>query len=632
MRERLLGSAITILAVVMGLYHLIYTQYLLQEPIEHQDTHLAFALVIVFLLQVKDRPRSWPLMLGLMIPLSLISTGYIKVFYNELVERPGFPITADVVIGFILLLVTLEACRRSFGWILPILAVIMAIYSLLGHLIPGPMGHTELSVARYISAIVTGFSGLGIFGTLLGISANYIFLFMLFSGLLQASGALDFFLQGGRLVGRHIKSGPAQTAVVASGLVGMVSGQATSNVALTGSFTIPLMKKAGYKPETAAAIEAAASSGGQIMPPIMGAAAFVMAGFIGVPYFKIMIAAVIPALLYFVSVGMFVHLQAMKENLGSSAEEVDTRQMLVTGPLFIIPLLLLTVLLVRGYSPMFSAFWAIVCLFLVSLPRRETRLTARRLVDGFTMGARTGAQIAVATATLGPILAMATHTGIAIKISSLVEIWSGGNLLVALIITMVASVFLGTGLPTVAAYSVVAIVIAPALVRMGVEVFQAHFFGFIFATFSALTPPVGVASIVASKMAGASYMRTSYHAVRAGFAAYIVPFLLIWNGNLLLRGDDPVWGVTSIVAVVAALWGLQAGFSTHYLRALRPWEIGLAFLSSATLFAFAAIENYFLFIAGLLLLLFLTLWQIKRPRDVTPPESTHLHTPEPNNY
>ncbi|UCG65304.1 MAG: TRAP transporter fused permease subunit [Deltaproteobacteria bacterium] len=610
--EKVVDGAIVLVGIPMAIYHLTYTQYMVAGPIPHQNIHLGLALILVFLTALRKSRKHWRLPLIAFILLSLIATGYVHIFYEDLEIRAMFNTIPDLIIGALLILLALEATRRSFGLLLPLLAAVAIVYAFLGHHIPEPFRAQHMSIGKTISSLSIGLTG--IYGTILRVSANFIFLYVLFGTLMVTLKATGFFMQVGRLIGRVVRSGPAMAAVVTSSLVGSVTGQAAANVAITGSFTIPLMKRVGYKPEQAGGIEAAASTGGQIMPPVMGAAAFLMSGITGYPYREIIVVAAIPAILYFLVVGIYVQLQAVRLNVSQMAEEVDLKEMLLSAPLFLIPLALMVFLLVKGFSAMYVAFWAIVIVTVLSLIRKKTRPSFRELVNGFVQGAVGGARIGVSCACVGVIVSVVVMTGLGVKLPSAIEAWSGGNLNIVLALTMVASIILGCGVPTSAAYVLVAVVMAPVMLKLGLEVLQAHFFCFFFACFSFITPPVAVASLFACELAGAPYLKTAFESAKAGIAGFVLPFMIIWCPVLFLRPSDPLSATVQIAACIMILVALQVTFCNHYLARLSLTERALLVACFTMLLAYLVTQNYAWSIAGFILFIGVTVWQLRKTK------------------
>lgn len=554
----------TVLGSIMVLYHMVYTQSVLLEPTQHQNLHIMFALSLVYLMsfsKAQSIPRK--LIALCLLGLSIYSTSYIFIEYNELQEIRG-PIgmltDQDVIVGTLLVVLCIEASRRAFGLAFPLVAVCFILYCYFGHKLPVAVAAPDIGYTEMITTFVMGLSG-GLYGSTLSVSANYIFLFVVFGSLLSATGASQFFNRVGAAAGRKLAGGPAISSVISSALVGSITGSSLANVVTTGTFTIPLMKKAGYKPHQAGAIEAAASTGGQIMPPIMGATAFVLAEMASTPYVAVMTAAFFPALLYFLSIGIYAQLQAKKLRIDSSSLFTDMytrRQFFREAPLFLGPLGIIMLLLFLGFSPMFTVFWAVVALLGINAFAlfREDRIKEAipALVPELRDGAVTGAKIAVTCAVLGPIVAVMTKTSLGIRIPSIINLLCDGNVLIALIITALVCILLGMGVPTLAAYLMVAMVGVPALVNLGVPVLAAHMYVFIFAVFSSITPPVATAAIPAAGIAEAPYMVTAFEAFKVGFVAFIIPFFCVFAPEIMLGQTD----AGLLVSVIAFLWVLVA--------------------------------------------------------------------------
>ena len=614
---RILDIAIVVVGCAMAFYHLASTQYLIHGSYEHQDFHLGFALILIFLasLRAMKRRRLWPLVL---LSVSLFVTSYIKIRFLYLEEVVGLPATIDVIVGILLVIVVLEATRQAWGMVLPVVGMVSILYFFFGHYLPGPFYHLYMNPEYVISMLGIGLHG--IFGMLLAVSANYIFLFMVFGGLMEIAGANLFFLQVGRAAGKVLAGGPAQTAVVSSGLVGMVTGTAVGNVAITGAFTIPLMKRIGYRPETAGAIEATASTGGQVMPPVMGASAFLIANFLGIHYAMVMVAALIPALLYYLMCALGVQVIALKEKIKPAAESVDLRILLRRAPLFIIPLAVIFTLLLMRFTPMYAAFWAILAVLAVAFLQKETRPSVGALAQGFARGAMVGARIGIALACVGLMVQALITTGLGIKISGVVETLAAGNLVIALLVTMFVSLVLGIGIPTVAAYTLVAIVVVPVLTRMGVVPIAAHFYAFYFAIISALTPPVAMAALAGASIAGANYFKTGLEAFRLGIAGFILPFFMVYNPVFLLQGGEPLSGGLSVIAAVIAMSALIAVVYNHFLVPISQWERAVYALCAASSFAYVFTGNYMLFALGIFLFVGLMVLQ-RRTRKASLPAS-----------
>lgn len=611
-RAKILDIVLLVMGCTMAFYHLFCTQYLFQGYYHLQINHLAFAIILVFLgtLKTLKKRRFSPLIIALLL-ISFLVTIYMKVFYNELELRMGSPNTMDVVIGVLLIIMVLESTRQAFGTVLPIVALLFIVYFFFGHLIPGPFYHTYFPPEKVISWLGIGFSG--IFGSILNVSANQIFLFVVFGTLISTLGAYKFIFELGKSLGRMTVGGAGQTAVVASATIGMFTGSALADVALVGGFTIPYMKDTGYKPNLAGAIAATAATGAQIMPPVMSATVFLLATFIGVPYAVVMIAAIIPALLYYFAVFIGVEVVARRENIKPMKVHVDYGILRRFFPIFIIPLGVIISLLLLGYTPMYTSFYAIVSIVVVSYFIKETRPSLHDLISGFAKGALTGAKLAVAVALVGMIAQVLITTGLGIKLGGVVENLARGNIFMALFLTMIVSLILGCGMPTIAAYSIIAMIVVPVLVRMGTPIMAAHLFAFYFGTISTLTPPVALAALTAAAIAGGGFFRTSFLAVKLAFSGFMIPFLFVYNPAVLGHFSDPLATIvatfiavlSTFIAIIIALYGYSFGKVTL-------WERVLFTLSASGLFVYSITIDYLFFGIGMLLFVPLALYQWRR--------------------
>ena len=613
---KVLDIIIIFVGCVMVFYHLIATQYLIWGGIEHRNLHLALALALVFLdtLRTMKRPSLRILVVALIFS-SIVVTGYIFIFREHLELNVGFiPSLTDWIIGITLTIVVIESARQAWGWSFAVVCIIAILYFFFGHLIPGELGHTRFTTEYVVSMLGLSFQGAFY---LLSVSADYIFLFVVFGGILAAVGAQRFFIEVGRALGKRLAGGAAQTAVVSSAFVGMVMGQAVSNVAVTGAFTIPFMKKAGYTPEQAGAIEATASTGGQVTPPIMGESVFIMATFLSMAYIDICTKSFLMAFLFFFAVGVSVQIMAYKNKIPRPKEAVDTHELILGAPLFLIPLAVLFIFLFLRFTPMYAAFYTIVCTALLPLLRKETRPSLGTYVRGFAQGALIGAKIAVAVAAIGMAVQAVLTTGLGIKIAYLIEEVSGGNLFLALIITMFVSLLLGCGLPTPAAYTIVAIIVSPVLVKMGVKLLSAHMFVFWFAVFSALTPPIAFASMAGASLAGGNFMKTCGEAFRLAISAFILPYLIVYCPSLIMEGTDAIEIILACIGAPVALTALSIGIYGHFFVSTSGAE-RLLFLLTAFGITGSLISKVYAFLGGgLLLFLLLIIWQWMRRKRLS---------------
>lgn len=501
-------QVVTIISIAFCLFHLYTGGFYTLPALQQRPIHLVFVLALIFLLyplSERTAKAKWLFWVDLVLAsLVAVSGLYICFEYKELTFRVGLPNTADLIFGFIILILLLEGTRRIMGMVMPIIALVFLGYAILGDYIPGLWGHGGYTLPRILNHMYLTTEG--IWGTTLGVSATFVALFIIFAAFLEKSGAGEFFLNFANALIGHVRGGPAKVAVLASAFFGTFSGSATANVAGTGSITIPMMKRIGYAPEFAATVEALASSGGQLMPPIMGAAAFLMTETLGISYVAVMKAAILPAILYFVSCYFAVDFRAGKEGLkGLSREEIPKLKKIVIeerGYLYIIPILvLLFLLMVLRASPQKSAVYSLFVLIVCSLLTKD-RITLSRIIAAFEAGAKGSLLVAAVCAVAGIVIGVVNLTGLGLKLSALLVELSGGHLPVLLLLAMVASIILGMGLPTTACYVVLAVLAAPALVKLNVVPIGAHLFVFYFGILAGLTPPVAATAYVAAGIAG----------------------------------------------------------------------------------------------------------------------------------
>ena len=536
-----------------------------------RNVHWMFMITLILLIHPIGKGRGWwfRLLDLCLIGLSLVSGIYILTNYTEIVIRLGTPTSLDIVLGAITILLVLEATRRVVGLPLVIVAILSLIYGHFGYVLPGIFGHRGYSVTRIISHLYLTTEG--IFGLPLGVSATFIVLFIIFGAFLEKSRASKFFIDLAFTLTGRTMGGPAKTAIVSSGFIAMVSGSAVANVVTTGTITIPLMKRTGYRSFVAGAIEALASSGGQIMPPIMGAGAFIMSEVTGIPYIKIMAAAVLPAVLFYFSLYQVVHYEAHKSGIKplGSEDRQTALSILKREGYHLIPIFLLIFVLIIGRTPNRACFLAIVSTVILSWMRRETRMGIREILEAMADGARGTLMVAAATACAGIVIGMITLTGLGLSFSSIIISLSYGHLLLALVFTMIASIILGMGIPTAAAYIIVAVLGAPALMRLGVPMIAAHMFVFYFAIISGITPPVALAAYAGAGIAKSSPMKTAIYATLFGLYKFLLPYIFIYNTGLLLLGTIKDISVTVIISVIISF--IIAVVSVGYFK--RPITI-----------------------------------------------------------
>lgn len=580
------GKIITVIAVLMSLFHLYTAFFGVFESILQRSAHLSFALILTFAMYKPSKKvvknESIPWYDWLFIVLSIGAYSYFIINAQEISSRMSYiekltPL--EIGIGIVAGLLLIEATRRVIGNTLVIIIMVCIVYGVWGHMITGTLSHREFTIMWIVDHLF--YTVTGIFSTPLGVSSTFIFLFILFGKFLEVSGAGKFFIDLSLAGMGKYRGGPAKTAIIASSILGTISGSAVANTVTTGAFTIPLMKKTGYKPHFAGAVEAVASTGGQIMPPIMGASAFIIASYLGVPYMEIAIAAIIPALLYYLCLYFQVDLRAKRIGLvGLKKDEIPNFWVVLKkGFMFFIPLVVIVVMLASGYSPMRAGLFSIGVTILVAALNSYTRLSFSKIFNALDLGARAAIETAIACAASGFIIGIIGLTGIGLKFSSIIIDLSGGILIVTLIFTMITSIILGMGLPTVAAYIVQVPLTIPALIELGVSPLAAHMFVFYFAALSAITPPVALAAFAAAGLAGSEPMKTGLTAVRLGLAAFVVPYLFVYGETLLLVGEVPDI-ILSVITASIGIIGLACAVEGWLLRHAFWYERVILFLGS----------------------------------------------------
>ena len=563
---------INVICIAFAVFQLYTATFGVLDAHLQRAIHLAFGFLLIFLLYPGRKSWSRSSMNPLDVLLAIVGAAsalYIVANYQELVLRAGMNNETDFVVGVIGTLMVFEAARRVVGWPMITVALFFMIYAFAGPYIPGIMAHRGVQVQELFDHLF--FTTEGIFGTPMGVSSTFIYLFILFGSYLEATGLGKFFIDLANAIAGWAAGGPAKVAVLSSGLMGTVSGSSVGNVAGTGAFTIPMMKKLGYRPAFAGAVEAAASTGGQLMPPVMGAAAFLMAEFVGVPYFDVVKAAVIPALLYYIGVWLGVHYEAKKYGLkGTPREELPK-----FGPLFMekghlaLPLAVIVYLLVSGYTPMRAALAAIVLSIVCACLRKSTRIGFREIVQGLIDGSKGVLGVLIACATAGIIIGVVTKTVVGLKVATALLDLSGGQLLPAMFFTMVTSLILGMGVPTTANYVITSTIAAPALVQMNVPVLAAHMFAFYFGIVADVTPPVALAAYAGAGIAGANPMRCGVIAAKLAIAAFIVPYIFVLAPELLMIHATPLTITLSALTAIVGMWGVSVamiGFCQNLLN------------------------------------------------------------------
>jgi TRAP transporter 4TM/12TM fusion protein len=620
-------------AAGLSLYQLATAGFGLLDAILQRSIHLAFVLALAFLLFPSRRGRlsgsvPWT---DLILALAGAAVGlYLFFDYDALVQRAGMPTPTDLAFAALCMLLVLEASRRVIGPPMVILSGVFLLYAYFGRHMPGIFAHRGYSledIGQYMYLTTEG-----IFGIPLGVSATYIFLFILMGAYLEQAGIITFFADLAMSLVGHTMGGPAKVAVVSSAILGTVNGSAIANVVTVGAFTIPLMKKTGFRPEFAGAVEAASSMGAQLMPPVMGAVAFIMADTLGIPYVEICKSAAIPAVLYFLAVGVMVHFEAGRLGLkGLPRRDLPGfRKVMAKGWYLLTPLAVLVWLLVTGYTPLFAGYYGIVVtiavillqklwttypfrgartflalitaagaalcfrygvpgvvalhgtLILICLARPATRGTVWELLQSLERGARGALGVAIACAVIGIVVGVATMTGFGVKLSGAITTLAHGNMALTLVFTMIASLILGMGVPTIPTYIITSTMAAPALAVHGVPPLVAHMFVFYFGLLADLTPPVALAAFAGAGIAKADPTRTGINAVRLALAGFIVPFVFVYDHSMLLLQTTVQGAVGNTLATAAGIVFLGAGIIGYFVSSARLYERAL-FVAGAAL-------------------------------------------------
>lgn len=565
--------------MAMSVFHIYTAAFGSMVALLQRSIHLAFAFSLIFLIfparkgdgKTRDGVPATDLCLSF-----LAAASFLYVSHNYEIMRTRMSMVdelglADIFFGASAILLVMEGARRALGIALVIIPAVALAYALSGSYLPGFLWHRGFALTQIVDYMYMGSSG--IFGMPVGISATYLMLFIIFGCLMEKTGTGQMIMDLACSLAGKSRGGPAKVAVISSALFGSVSGTAVSNVYATGIFTIPLMKRLGYRPEFAGAVEAVASTGGQIVPPVLGAAAFIMAEWLGMPYGDICMAAIIPAALYYLALLFMIHLEAVKTGMsGLPADQIpDGRK--VAGSLYLLlPLLLLMGMLFSGFTVTRSAVAAMAVAFMISFARKETRLGIPEIMWVLETSAKRGATIAAATASAGLIIGVITLTGIGLSITGAIVSCFQDNLFFALFFAMASSIILGMGVPTVVAYIIVATLSAPILIKLGVDLFPAHMFVFYYGVMAMVTPPVAVAAWAGAEIAGADYNRTGFVAVRLGIVAFVIPFMFVYEPSLL--GIGTPWevivtfafAVTGVIGLSCSLAGWLFGPMPLWLR------------------------------------------------------------------
>ncbi len=615
------------LSVSLAFYHLFVAVYGTPEGRSFRSVHLSVMMILaVFIYPLfrnsinekiiiphdknKNILRIFGSIYDFLIIVAIIFVQLWTIWDVEtFMMRYGDKYIGDIIVGSILIFLVLDGTRRAVGWAMVFVAGFFMLHALYAHKFFGFFYGPPTRIAKYIDTLFM--TSDGIYGIPLYVASTYIVLFIIFGAILIRSGVGRFFVDLAISLTGHRTGGPAKAAVVASGMTGTVYGSAVANVVTTGSFTIPLMKNYGYRPRFAAAVEACASSGGQITPPIMGAAAFIMAEFLEAPYSYVILAAIIPAFLYFVTIYFMVHVEAEKHGI----EKIDKSMLpnvidvLKSGWHMLLSLVVLIALLIYGYTAMKAGFWAIISVIFLSFFKSNTRMSVVDLLGAFESGIKSTVPVTIACACAGIIIGSVFVSGLGLKFTQSVIDLSGGMLFPLLCLTAISAIILGMGMTTTAVYITVAALIVPSLIQAGVTPIAAHMFAFYFGVVSTITPPVALASFAGAAIAKSPPMSTAVESSKVGIAKYIVPFAFIYNPSLLMEGSYWI-SLYSLISVLLAYWSMTLGLEGYLNKPLKLYTRLISFISSILLllpplsFFFGA-SGFLLNGVGLMILIFI---------------------------
>ena len=583
-------NIVTAIAVGMALFHLYTGLFGTLQSMKQSSIHLVCALIIIFLTVPAKRGEKttgpipwydWILVFASIVPLSYILLNFDYIAFVRF--RYVTPVLLiEKVCGILLVIVLLEAARRTIGLFLSIVGLLFILYTFLGPIMPGILRHSGTNIDSFLD--LQFLSGGGIFGIPLIISATYIILFIIFGAFMLETGFGEFITDvAAGLTGRS-RGGPAKVAVISSAGFGTISGAGSANVAVTGTFTIPLMKKVGFQPHFAAAVEAAASTGGEIMPPIMGAAAFLMVQYTGIPYIQIIKHAAIPAILYFAGVYFQVDLEAARMGIrGLRKDELpEWKSSFLSYAHLLLPIFGLLFLMSIGRTPFFSVTASTIGIIIFSFLRKKTRLNLKKFIAALERGSRGALVVAIACSLSGLIVGCIYQSNLGVRFTSLIVSLSGGNLLLALIMAMMASLILGMGMPISPAYILLIALVIPAIVKLGVTPLAAHLFAIYFCRASLVTPPVAISAYVAAGIANAPMTKTGWTAFRLGLASFLIPFSFVYSGELLLIGS-PLSIIFSIITALIGVYALAVGCEGYWSTSLSIFQRALAFVAAIVL-------------------------------------------------
>ncbi|WP_053363427.1 TRAP transporter permease [Bacillus sp. FJAT-27251] len=594
---KVLAIIVSLTAIAFSIFHLYTAGFGSLPSWQQRAVHVSFGLLLLFMLFPFSKKNGFKFYDLIPIFLSCIVLAFTLFDYPAIEYRAGQPNSMDMMIGTLLIILIIEGVRRTNGILMSILITFFLFYIFLGPYFPGLLGHQGYSYKKMIDTLFISTSG--IFSSPVYTSSTVIVLFIVFGSFFLKSGAGKFFIDFAFLLVGKKRGGPALAAVASSAMLGTITGNGAANVAITGAFTIPMMKRIGYSPKFAAGVEAVASQGGQLMPPIMGASVFIMAEMTGVPYIELIAYALIPAVLYFLVAGIIVYLQAGKLGLkGASDEEIPKIADVLKSVYFFLPIAFIIGLMLMGFSPIKAGLYSIFLTIGLSYLKRENWMSWRDILACLESAAKSSMIVVSACAGAGIIVGSVVLTGLGTRFSRLAIDISGENLLLLLILVMVASIILGMGMSTVSAYVILAVLAAPALINLGVSPVAAHMFVFYYGVMSGLTPPVAITAYTAAGLAGSPPNATAFTATKIGLGGFIVPFIFVYNEALLLQGDTSTIALSVITSIIGA--AAFVFFVQGYFIKKASWIERLFFLAAAIVLIIPGVLTDILGIACLL--------------------------------
>lgn len=563
-------KALKWVALIVTFYHLAYASgYIRPETLRHRSIHVGMILFMTFAVYPAFKKSSRKVIAWydyILMILSIVIPAYMWINYQAIIDRVGDANQMDVIMGTILVFLVIEAARRITGWALPLIGIIFMIYALMGARqglipinVPGVFLHRGFQWTKLIGHLFSNTEG--IYGTSVNVASTYIFLFIVFGEVMNKCGMGKFFNDIAIGLAGHTKGGPAKVAVIAAGLLGSINGSAIANVVTTGAFTIPLMKKIGYSKEFSGAVSSTASVGGQLLPPIMGAAAFIMAETLGIKYKEIVVSAAIPALIYYLGIIFQIQMRASKDKLdGMPKDQLPNvkETMKVYGHLIIPILFLVYMLFFSGYTVIKGAFLTILMTIVVAQLKKETRMSLKDIEQAFIASAKSTVSVAIACACVGIVIGVSSLTGFTINMASTIISLGGKSLMLTLVFTMVTCMILGMGLPSIPAYIITVTIAAPALIELGIRPLAAHLFCFYFAMFANITPPVALASFAAAGISGGNPMKTGIVSVKLALAGFIIPYMFVYNNQLLLVDTTFIQGIQVAITACVGVFLISA--------------------------------------------------------------------------